>query len=193
MSEGITWGPEIAVNGKRPEWLADDDRMQCLPSPDWKVGADWVHPLDDNHAWACLTHIRLPADHPHYAAQEPRTAPSGGEVGSEVVDALRGALTRSVTALNDWLATYADDLCDPEHVATARARIAEFGTLAYIAEVQQQNRAALALLPEPVDADRVEAVDLLDSFGEAFPDAVSLATAAIKRGRALEKGEAADG
>lgn len=57
---------------------------------------------------------------------------------------LLAALQRSAVALDDWLNTYASELCDVEQVAEARARISEAGTLAYIADVQQQNRAAIA-------------------------------------------------
>lgn len=43
----------------------------------------------------------------------------------------------------------------------------------------------VAALPKPVDPDVQAAADLLDSFGDALPDAKSLALAAIKRGREL--------
>lgn len=56
---------------------------------------------------------------------------------------LRAALDRSMIAIDDWLNTYAPDLCDEARLAETETRIAEMGTLAYIAEVQQQNRAAL--------------------------------------------------
>lgn len=46
-------------------------------------------------------------------------------------------------------------------------------------------RAIVAELPEPIDPDRVAAIDLLDSYGDALPDALSLALAALKRGRTL--------
>lgn len=56
------------------------------------------------------------------------------------------ALERSRIALDDWLNIHASDHCDAARVAEARARVNERGTIAYIAEVQKQNRAALALL-----------------------------------------------
>jgi hypothetical protein len=57
---------------------------------------------------------------------------------------LEAALARSVTAIDDWLNTYAPEFCDEARVKEARSRImSEGGTLAYIADVQQQNREAL--------------------------------------------------
>lgn len=57
---------------------------------------------------------------------------------------LEAALTRSVTAIDDWLNVYASEFCDKARVAEAKKRFGEKGTLAYIADVQQANRAALA-------------------------------------------------
>lgn len=61
-----------------------------------------------------------------------------------VKEALVAALERSMVAIDDWLNTYAAELCDDARVAEARRRIGEYGTLSYIATVQEQNRAALA-------------------------------------------------
>lgn len=58
---------------------------------------------------------------------------------------LRAALKRSMTAIDDWLHQYAAELCDEKDVAESSARIGHFGTIGYIADVQAQNRAALAL------------------------------------------------
>ena len=59
-------------------------------------------------------------------------------------DELAEALRRSMTALDDWLNLYAEEECDPIRVSEAHQRIKEYGTVWYIAEVQQQNREALA-------------------------------------------------
>jgi len=57
---------------------------------------------------------------------------------------LRAALDRSRIAIDDWLNTYASEFCDEERVKEAGTRIREGGgTLAYIADVQEQNREAL--------------------------------------------------
>lgn len=59
------------------------------------------------------------------------------------IERLRGALEQSRMALDDWLNTYAPDMCDEKRVAEAHARIGQYGTLYYIALVQEQNCAAL--------------------------------------------------
>jgi len=56
---------------------------------------------------------------------------------------LKDALTRSMTALDDWLNLYAPDECNPDRVAEAKSRVWPGGTIGYIAEVQAQNRAAM--------------------------------------------------
>lgn len=53
------------------------------------------------------------------------------------------ALTQSVTAIDDWLNTYAAELCDESRVEEARDRIRQYGTIGYIAKVQKGNRKAL--------------------------------------------------
>lgn len=65
------------------------------------------------------------------------------------------ALQRSIVALDDWLNIHAADHCDPERVKAARERCRKEGTLAYIADVQRQNRAALAM---PAKQEKVNAV-----------------------------------
>lgn len=62
----------------------------------------------------------------------------------ELVDLLQTALERSGVALDDWLNLYASELCDQKRVAEARDRVGGPGTIAYLAEVQAQNRQALA-------------------------------------------------
>lgn len=52
----------------------------------------------------------------------------------------------ALQALSDWAVTYAPDMCDPETVEKAKARIFEHGTLAYIANATDQLRAAILSL-----------------------------------------------
>ena len=60
------------------------------------------------------------------------------------IRALRAALRRSMVALDDWINTYASEMCDKARVEEAWKRIKdEGGTLAYIADVQELNRKAL--------------------------------------------------
>lgn len=69
---------------------------------------------------------------------------------------LREALERSIVAIDDWLNTYAANLCDEDDVREAQERIGKYGTLAYIAQIQQQNRAALALpASEPMGEEEI--------------------------------------
>ncbi|KKN02310.1 hypothetical protein LCGC14_1118990 [marine sediment metagenome] len=57
---------------------------------------------------------------------------------------LRDALVRSKIALDAWLNTYAHEFCNKDDVAKAGKLIMDSGgTLAYIADVQRQNREAL--------------------------------------------------
>jgi len=55
------------------------------------------------------------------------------------------ALLAGSIALDDWLNTYAAEMCDPERVREANERIHDHGgTLAYIADLQQQIRSAIS-------------------------------------------------
>ncbi len=55
------------------------------------------------------------------------------------------ALDTSRVAIDDWLNTYAHDMCDEKRVKEARDRIYENGgTLAYIARIQEHNRSISA-------------------------------------------------
>lgn len=60
-------------------------------------------------------------------------------------DALAEALEATKTALDDWMNTYASELCDEQNAMTAKQRIRDNGgTLAYIAMLRRQAQAALA-------------------------------------------------
>ena len=50
----------------------------------------------------------------------------------------RGALEAASQALDDWLHTYASEFCNAERVRQSYERIAERGTIGYIAQVQQR-------------------------------------------------------
>ncbi len=58
-------------------------------------------------------------------------------------EVLRDALEHAIIALDDWIADYADVMCDEDVVKEARKRIHEHGTLYYIAENVQRCRKAL--------------------------------------------------
>ena len=59
------------------------------------------------------------------------------------VGKLQGALMDSMVAIDDWLNTYAAELCDEQRVNEAVKRISQHGTIGYIAHVQAANREAL--------------------------------------------------
>jgi hypothetical protein len=65
------------------------------------------------------------------------------ESAEQRADKAVAALQISRTALNDWIVTYAEEESSLERVAEARERINEYGLLAYIADVQKQNREAI--------------------------------------------------
>jgi hypothetical protein len=75
---------------------------------------------------------------PYYAAPQP--------LEDKTAVVAREALEKSRIALDDWLNLYASELCNEARVEEARSRVHAAGTLAYIAEVQQGNREAMALL-----------------------------------------------
>jgi hypothetical protein len=82
------------------------------------------------------------------AAAEIRAANINGwgnacEAGADRIRALEAALERSRLAIDDWLHLFAPELCNADDVARSRSRVMAVGTLAYIADVQQQNRIAL--------------------------------------------------
>lgn len=77
----MIWGDPIEVNGIRPAWLADDERIQ------WMKGQDWRGPCDaKDHNWGPYIHtpntetaaIRLSADHFAYLAIAKGYQPWGG-------------------------------------------------------------------------------------------------------------------
>jgi hypothetical protein len=67
----IEWGPAIAVDGKRPEGTSLPARgwqYNCADYQGWATGKyDGAH----GYMWADISHIRLPADHPHYRQPAP--------------------------------------------------------------------------------------------------------------------------
>ena len=77
--------------------------------------------------------------------QTERKLPAATQRAERLEAALRGA----DQALNDWINTYADDMCDQKDVAEARARIMEYGTVGYIAKHVAEIRAALRRNEKP--------------------------------------------
>ncbi len=70
--------------------------------------------------------------------------------------AIKEALERSMVALDDWINTYASEFCDPKRVEEAAVRMRERGLLAYLADIQEQNREALGIVL-PTNGERLRA------------------------------------
>lgn len=73
MSGEIEWGAEIPVNGKRPEWLKDDDNVM-----DFDPEGHTHNEIRNSNSWGWdfVKAIRLPADHPYYTRQPDTDRPS---------------------------------------------------------------------------------------------------------------------
>lgn len=162
------WGPEIAVNGKRPEWLDPREIISGVYPAGihtcYKGAADSVRVFD----WSNLVSFRLPADHPHYARPEvngnSRTPTPSPELTARMVGAIRELAAR--------------DNGD--------------GTVSLVG-IQRtvQDAVEIAAELEPVNGDEAEIQKLLSDFralGSSMTKgqrARSLASAALARGRAL--------
>jgi len=84
-SNDIQWGPAIVVDGKRPGWLKDGDKIRWYSS---NMGDAWWDNLSHRGyvpvgrlAFDRESHsIRLPADHPHYRQTEVAPIDWSGEL-----------------------------------------------------------------------------------------------------------------
>lgn len=59
---------------------------------------------------------------------------------------LATVLKTNIQALDDWLNIWASDFCNESRVREARNRVNKVGVVAYIAEIQEQNRKTLRFL-----------------------------------------------
>lgn len=69
----------------------------------------------------------------------------------EQLKVAREAIETSVTAMDDWLNTFAPEHCDEDRVKEALDRVNRAGTVAYIAHVQLKNGEALSTLDDSHD------------------------------------------
>lgn len=75
----IEWGPEIAVDGKRPEWLGDGDEVIRVTN-EARTEDHTSIVAESATYWPNVGHIRLPASHPAYIAIAKGFTPwSGGD------------------------------------------------------------------------------------------------------------------
>lgn len=181
----VVFGDPIEMTGKRPAWLEYGIPMR------WSAGGN---PYLDVKSHECVNwgrdypvSIRLPVDHPYYRqTAEPKGLTTNETLPSDPIAKRMEALVRRIA--------------DDEHFSdSAEARA-----------VTREARAIVALLPEPVDADLVEAremaIDLMSKTviangnPQAAPEIVRIregkgdtnsyvvaCLAAIRRGRALER------
>lgn len=82
----IEWGPAIAVDGKRPGWIKDEEAMLAVWSGgaiSWPDGWD-AKRLSEDAQWHRIDAVKLPADHPHY--RQPVPIDWSGELEAYNVD-----------------------------------------------------------------------------------------------------------
>lgn len=88
----MEFGPEIKVDGKRPEWLKDDETLEYRHSMDTMVDPMIAPARYDGWSdrdWKCVTAIRLPANHPHYATPTPDERAVAPELVSRMIEHLK--------------------------------------------------------------------------------------------------------
>jgi len=165
----IVWGAEIPiVDGKKPEWLRDDDRIAFNEGCSWygcdsggvDSGVEWM-----GSEWGGLGRvhvIRLPANHPYYATAAWQPDPRTVQACAEHIANLPVCVKFGCTAK-----AIADELIE-------------------------------ALLPAPVDPDLIEArriaaehddnkgYQYLDGSRDEYPSFRAI-LAALKCGRELER------
>lgn len=182
----VEWGPEIRVDGKRPEWLGSFAKRIVYQ----RDGKDWYDPSpfspdmwserdisDNRDGWASVTAIRLPADHPHY--RQPTTPERDP------------ALWDRMAALVRRMGTIYRDAGSPAELPPRNYDMRDYAEARDI-----QN-----LLPKPVDPDLIEAREIAASMLEVAQGGthieetrrgerdgyvhVCIALAGIQRGREL--------
>lgn len=174
----VDWGPEIRVDGKRPEWLPVGQEFHAGGG-----GYDWFGVLSRGQphvwnrapntepAWGGVDHIRLPADHPHYA--EVPANPQAPTLPDDLTARMVGIPQELAQRMAKVIRILADSTPCGDNEAEEK-----------LIAVAQAIRADLP--PEPVDPDLLAAREIgragcydHDSLGE------QLLVEAIKRGRAL--------
>jgi len=184
-TQGVEWGPEIAVAGKRPWWLADGVKFQWTdrsrPDFTWWSDIGFTQTTSgrdgfNNDMWDTLVSIRLPANHPHYANQ------ALNSVKAELGKKLYG------TTAHDQLERMEDITRKLAARANGDGTVSLFNLRADVEEAAE----VVALLPEPVDPDLVEARDIIRShplYDEYEPyqhhHVEEMIATALKRGREL--------
>lgn len=89
------WGPEIPVDGKRPDWL--DDEQICRPCWAGITCGEYGAPARCVYGWDTVTAIKLPADHPIYNAP-PVADDAGKPVAEKPTKTLRDEFAASIAS-----------------------------------------------------------------------------------------------
>lgn len=173
--DNIVWGEPIAVDGKRPGFLGCGSLPYAMQVR-WHCRSEWQSWSWYGFNWQDIAEVRLAADHPHYRQTE-AAVPGSLEAAAQAALKMEGYgaptpqadtkpdLTARMEAFVQRVATEADYPCQ-------------------MVDFRNEARAIVALLPEPVDPDEDEAMQLAAEIRCGGPS-VKLALAAIKRGRAL--------
>jgi len=112
----MEFGPEIKVDGKRPEWFYGydgalgyqrDSGVWYGPNTDSPMAWTESEILSNKNGWSSIVAIRLPANHPHY------TTPTRTPLEDRMVALVKAI--GSETSMAAWL----------DHTAEARAILAE--------------------------------------------------------------------
>ena len=173
----MEFGPEIKVDGKRPEWLEDHEIVPIRDHYDTEGRWQGTTPVRaDRPHWPLICAMRLPANHPHYTTP----TPDERAVAPELVYRMKNAILRHV-ACKPYL--FDDD---------------EGPNISVEAELR-----SIAAALEPVDEDLVEARKIAcqnsrwSSGDEAWRNVqegrsdhfpiVQCAIAALARGRQLQR------
>lgn len=174
------WGPAIEVGGVRPAWLSEDSKVNFWNNAGVSGTRFPAGIAFHSGANVWVTHIRLPANHPHYRTETPAEAPLGVFTGVEALDKLE-ALTRRL-AKGFHLPHVNDDGITPQEA---------------VAEAQHIVR--VYLKPE-IDPDLLKAREIATAVSEIkrnYTDGksdesmgVRAALAGIKAGRKMESGDA---
>lgn len=111
----IVWGAEIAIDGKRPDWLKDSDRIIVGWHDSGKSVEDGWTPmaLDQSvcdRTWGLVKSLQLPADHDYYQATDAgykywpggETAPDDWDMGKVL---LRDGSTCGFAQIMWWTVT----------------------------------------------------------------------------------------
>lgn len=83
----MEFGPEIKVDGKRPQWLEDDEVIDVeVKMYGWFSALDisGLHVRDV--IWPPTRFIRLPANHPHYITPTPDERAVAPELAKHMLD-----------------------------------------------------------------------------------------------------------